>query len=468
MMSDRRSRVTSFCCAACIVLGLLLGGSRAAVAAVGWKAGASKVNITPQEPLWMAGYAARTHAADGKLTDLWAKALWLEDARGKAAVLVTLDLIGLDRATSGSICRRLQQQFGLQRDQIALCPSHTHSGPVVAQNLRPLHLEQLDEPQRAAIVQYAAALQESLLQLVAQAQAAQQEVQLSWGNGRAPFAVNRRNNREAEVTAQQIAGGGLIGPVDHDVPLLAVRTARGNLLAVVFGYACHATVLDGYQWCGDYPGYAQLAVEQAYPEAIALFWAGCGADQNPMPRRSVALAQQHGQALAQAVLDVLQQPLEPIEGPLECGYAEIDLPLDALPSRQQLERDAQDANRYVAARARLLLDQWDAGQAPAATYPYPIAHWRLGSQITWVFLGGEVVVDYALTLKAGTSPTWVAGYANDVMAYIPSLRVLREGGYEGREAMVYYGLPSAWAPTVEAQILEEVQRQLQTTQRLAP
>ena len=427
----------------------------------------SQVNITPDLPLWMAGYASRDHPAEGKLTELWAKALWLEDAHGSAAVLITLDLIGLDRALAASLCRRLQQEYGLQRDQVALCPSHTHSGPVVAQNLRPLHLEQLDEQQRTWIHQYAQAWKRTWFGWWDRRGPDDKQVLLTWGNGQATFAVNRRANREADVP-QLRAAGKLIGPVDHDVPVLAVRTPQEELLAVVFGYACHATVLDGYQWCGDYPGYAQLALEQAHPECVALFWAGCGADQNPIPRRQVPFAQLHGQALADAVQAVLGQPMQPIEGDLATAYREIDLQLDSPPSREQMQRDAADANRYVAARARMLLSQWDAGQPPSSTYPYPISQWRLGSEVTWVFLGGEVVVDYALKIKAADPRVWVAGYANDVMAYIPSLRVLREGGYEGRDAMVYYGLPSAWAPTVEDQILEEVNRQRQQHRRCDP
>ena len=96
-----------------------------------------------------------------------------------------------------------------------------------------------------------------------------------------------------------------------------------------------------------------------------------------------------------------------------------------------------------------------------ATYPVPIQSWQFGDQLTMIFLGGEVVVDYALRLKRerqGTR-TWVAGYSHDVMAYIPSRRVLREGGYEGASSMVYYGLPTTWAPTIERLITAEVLRQ---------
>jgi len=71
-----------------------------------------------------------------------------------------------------------------------------------------------------------------------------------------------------------------------------------------------------------------------------------------------------------------------------------------------------------------------------------------------------VVVDYALRLKKELGAVWVAGYSNDVMAYIPSLKVLKEGGYEGGGAMVYYGLPAVWAPRVEEMIVDAVHAQI--------
>jgi hypothetical protein len=87
--------------------------------------------------------------------------------------------------------------------------------------------------------------------------------------------------------------------------------------------------------------------------------------------------------------------------------------------------------------------------------------WGLGPDLTLVTLGGEAVVDYALRLKKELGPgrTWVMAYANDVMAYIPSLRVLKEGGYEGGGAMLYYGLPTVWGPRVEELIVAAAREQ---------
>jgi hypothetical protein len=247
------------------------------------------------------------------------------------------------------------------------------------------------------------------------------------------------------------------------VPVLAVQGENETLRAVLFGYACHSTVLSSYQWSGDYGGFAQETVEREFPGCVAMFWAGCGGDQNPLPRREVELARQYGYELAGAVKTVLSGTLQPLSATLEANYREVPLPLDTLPTADELRADLSSKNPYVAARARLLLAKIDAGKPLEPTYPYPIQTWALGSrQLQLVVLGGEVVVDYAIQIKTQhrQTATWVIAYANDVMAYIPSRRVLQEGGYEGGGAMVYYGLPTHWAPDVERVIVDQVDQQL--------
>jgi neutral ceramidase len=421
-----------------------------------WQAGAAETTITPAQLMWMAGYGGRDHIAEGKLTDLWAKALVLQDARGRKGVVITLDLVGIGRELSQRICKSLKQRYDLNRDQIAICTSHTHSGPVVGRNLPSLHYLLLDEEQQKRIDKYADTLHDKVVELVGEALEELQPSSLSWGSGTATFAVNRRNNPAAEVPKLREEGK-LAGPFDHDVPVLAVRDADGELTAVLFGYACHCTVLSIYQWSGDYAGFAQMELEARHPDCVALFWAGCGGDQNPLPRREVKLAKEYGRRLADAVDRVLAGKTTPIKPKLSTQLAEIPLPLGALPSREQVVEDANSTNKYTAARARLLLSQLQQNGELAASYPYPVGLWRLGD-VQFIQLGGEVVVDYALRLKKELQgkQTWVAGYANDVMAYIPSRRVLAEGGYEGGGAMVYYGLPTIWAPQCEDRIVNAV------------
>ena len=423
-----------------------------------WKAGVARMNITPREQLWMSGYASRDRPAEGKLTDLWAKALVLEDPAGERAVLVTLDLIGVNRELTLRIRRRLEEAHGLDLARVALCSSHTHTGPVVGRNLSSMYF--VSDEQVARIDRYALRLERDLLDVVGRAVKDLRPAGLSWGIGRATFAVNRRENREADVPRLRAAGG-LRGPVDHDVPVLAVTTPGGELTAVVTGYACHATVLSFQRWSGDYAGFAQIELEKSHPGAVAMFWAGCGGDQNPLPRRKVDLAREYGRQLARAVDEVLGGDMQRITGRLAAAYTEVDLPFAGLPSRREVEQKSQSSNRYEASRARLLLERLERDGTLSPTYPYPVQSWRLGPDLLFITLGGEVVVDYSLRLKEelGRDRTWVAAYANDVMAYIPSLRVLKEGGYEGGGSMVYYGLPALWSERVEELIVSTVHEQ---------
>ena len=411
-----------------------------------WRAGLGKRNITPSGRMWMSGYASRNRPAEGKLTDLWAKTVVLEDAAGSRFVGVGLDLVGIDRALSVDVRQRIADAHQIPIENVALFTSHTHTGPIVKSNLAAMY--ELSDEDWDRIDAYAEWLAESIVESVADAVDDLEPCEIAWANGHSDFAVNRRNNREADVPMLRKENA-LVGPVDHEVPVLSI-TANGKLKGIVFGYACHATVLSFYEWSGDYPGFAQIELEERHPEAMAIFWAGCGADQNPLPRRTVELARGYGRKLADAVDAVLDGPMQPIEGPLAAKYREVELPFAEIPTREELENRLQSSNKYEVGRARLLLKNWDADGSIPKTYPYPIQVWQLGTGPTWVILGGEVVVDYSLRLKDELGAgTWVAGYANDVIAYIPSERVLREGGYEGARSMIYYGQPSPWSPGLE-------------------
>ncbi|WP_332369199.1 neutral/alkaline non-lysosomal ceramidase N-terminal domain-containing protein [Spirosoma telluris] len=243
----------------------------------GWRAGVAKIVITPKEPLWQAGYASRMHAADGKIHDLWAKALVLDDETGKRAVLVTTDMLGFPKTMSDHIRTQLNSQFGLSKAQIILNSSHTHSGPVLDHALQDIY--PLDATEQAKIDRYSRWLEAQIVTLVSQALQKLEPVELFSQNGVTRFQVNRRNNKEGALLEQTE----LNGPNDYAVPVIKLVDAGGKLKAIVFGYACHPTVLDLYQWSGDYAGFAQLELEKAHPGVTALFFQGAAGDQNPLP-----------------------------------------------------------------------------------------------------------------------------------------------------------------------------------------
>lgn len=451
----------NFRCLALLILTLFVTSTT--MAAPVWQAGSARIKLTPDQFMWMSGYGGRTVPADGKLTDIWAKAVVLRDDSGNDAVLITADLIGIGAESTEWIAGELKKNHGLERSQFAIATSHTHTGPALSDNLVPLHYLRADEVQQNRIVQYTLKLRQLLVDVVSLAYDDLEPVYLTSGSGLCTVAVNRRTNTESQVPQKRLEGK-LNGPFDHDVPVLAVRNADYELKTIVFGYACHSTVLSFTQWSGDYPGFAQIELEKIYRDVDAMFWAGCGADQNPLPRRTVELAQHYGQRVARAVDSVLRGTMANVDGGLTTHYKEIAGKTQEPIGRERLNELLEKGNQYEKPFAQYVLKNLGDRDVFSRTYPYPIQTWHIGD-IRMVFLGGEVVVDYALKIKqnkhAVKDPSiWVAGYSNDVMAYIPSTRVLLEGGYEGGGSNTYYGFPALWSEDFESQILDETRRQL--------
>ncbi|MHC4175728.1 MAG: neutral/alkaline non-lysosomal ceramidase N-terminal domain-containing protein, partial [Planctomycetota bacterium] len=298
-----------------------------------------------------------------------------------------------------------------------------------------------------------------LLQLIGQAIENLAPAQLGYTHARAGFAMNRRSKTNGSYRIAPNPDG----PVDHDVPVLWVDSSDGELRAVLFGYACHNTTLSFYKFCGDYAGFAQQYIEEAHPGTTALFVAGCGGDQNPYPRRgerSLEYCQHHGRALANAVEAALLSQARPIRGPIRALLEAVTLDFAEPPSRRQLQQQTESDNKYDRRHAQVLLEELEQTGKIRTTYPYLVQVVQFGNDMTMVALPGEVVVDYSLRLKAELAgpPVWVAGYSNDVFGYVPSLRVLQEGGYEGGGAMRYTNLPGPWAPSVERRIVEKVHK----------
>ncbi|GHB74830.1 neutral/alkaline non-lysosomal ceramidase N-terminal domain-containing protein [Persicitalea jodogahamensis] len=417
-----------------------------------WKAGVARTIITPRESMWMAGFAARDRPSDGVLNELWAKALVLEDAQGQRAVLISTDLLGLPKTISDHIKESLQKKFGLTKAQVLLNSSHTHSGPVLEDALTDIY--PLDDTQRAKITRYSRWLETQLVALVGQAIGNLDTASLSSANGVTRFQVNRRNN-DANLLTQLTE---LKGPNDYAVPVIRVVDSKQNIKAIAFGYACHPTVLTGNDWSGDYVSFAQEELEKTYPNATALFFQGAGADQNPLPRRTIPLARQYGLELSAAVKRVVEEELMPLEPKLTAVYKEIDLTLADAPTDEKLNEMANSSVPYYQRWAKRMLAKKEKGEPFAKSSPYPIQVLRLGDQPI-VALGGELLIEYAIKIKQMFGEqTFVFGYSNFVMGYIPSATVLREGGYEGETSQMVYGQPAPWHSSIETNILSSVQK----------
>ncbi len=417
-------------------------------------AGIARRNVTPAESVWMGGFSFRDHPSESVLRPLWAKVFVLAGTDGDIGlVVVAVDRVGLSWELMGSIEAECAVRFGMARERIIIFCSHTHSGP----SDWPSVWMNNDADEIAKVKKYSRWMVGQVVEAVGEALAARQPVSLGFSQGVAGFGVNRRRERPG---CRHFPG-----PVDQDVPVLRVSDAQGKALAIIFGYACHATSLAGYEISGDWPGFACEVIEERHPSAAAFFIPGCGADINPLPRllpgREVALSRAYGEIMADAVELALPTndsvKKRPLSGPLTVRRGVAELYYEKLPSaaeiaalRQHPEADMRRSGQHLEALLQ-------SPEGLPASLKYPAWVIRIGD-LLWIALSGEVTVDYALTLKEryGWETTWVSAYASPTTAYFPSHRVWEEGGYEAGDCMLRSSHPSRLREDVETHILELV------------
>jgi hypothetical protein len=402
--------------------------------------GVARVDITPDGPILLSGYLARNLVeSKGVQQPIRAEALAIG-----SSLLVTVDTLGIPDAMTAALADRLKKHAGIERTNLAIGASHTHYAPCLPGVAPNIFGKPIPPDQQAKIDRYGATLLDKLEQVCLAALADRKPALLARGEGSVGFAFNRRTKG---------------GPVDHALPMLRAIDPDGTLRVVVVAYACHCTTLDPKDnlVSGDWAADAREAIEADHPGSTALVLIGCGADSNPIDRPGREVARRHGRAIGDEVARLLKGPLTPVGAPEISGINRIALPFDTLPTRDDLQALVAKGGP-PGYNAQTQLARLDRGEPLPASLDYPVQVWRFGDDFSMVFLPGEVVVDYALRLKAELAPRslWVVAYANDAPCYIPSERILREGGYEGGGAMVYYGQPTRLKPGIEDRIIGAV------------
>lgn len=421
-----------------------------------WEISTSQVHITPKELVWLSGFSSRNRTAESTQPldpefPLYARAIAIRNRTGRSVslplVLVSLDVIGFDRRFSRTVHQEVEKEFGISRDRIRICATHTHSGPVVSRNL--ILLVPDDEKEHQKISRYTESLISDILKAIREClERSFNAVALYYAEAFVPLATNRRQVEER-------AFNGFRGSTEDSVPVLWFNKGK-KTIAGVFGVAAHATVLtSGYRYSGDYPGFAAKQMERKMG-GIWLFLAGCGGDQNIYPRGTVRLMKRHGSRLVDGILETIKEGGRR----LAPDAASIDMLADVRFARRYTGRELS-----IRARSQNLIERRAADQLHAAgigedgktamLYPFPLGVWRLGD-MNMVFMGGEPTVGYIRLLKK-VGASWVVGYCQDVMGYVGTAQVITDGGREGGErAAWYYGLPSAWAMDTERRIVDNV------------
>lgn len=412
--------------------------------------GVAEIDITPKDPIRMNGFGSRRDEFVGVNHPVYARAISIRHADDdEPLVLMTVDVLGITAEHRAELVKRLQGKVTSER--LAITATHTHCGPMVSGANPTLFGVPIPDEHLKHIDAYTATYLDKLEQAALTALKDPKPAHLYWGVGTVGFAKNRRPQPN--------------GPTDHDLPVLVVKDAKtATVRAVYTGYACHCTSLTHNKISGDWAGYAAAGIGQAFPGAVGLVSIGCGADQNPDAREPTdkdEAAIVRGRMIVDEVKRLAGGFLAPIHGKPVCTLKSISLPLADHPDRKGWEKLAEQKNA-IGHHARVQLAKLDKGEKLITSIDYPIQTWAFGESLAMVHLPGEVVVDYGLRLKGelDRSRVWVTGYANNNPCYIPSERILKEGGYEGGGAMVYYDVPTMFKPGLEEPIVKEVKAQL--------
>ena len=414
-----------------------------------YSVGVARIDITPEYPVRLNGFGSRRDEADGISQRLWAKALAISSSETEPPlVLIAIDNLGIPKSMTDAIAESLSKKHKLPRANIALTFTHTHCGPKVNGASDTIFSSPIPPDHQEHIDQYSRELPEMLIKVASEAIENRQPSTLEWNVGKVEFAQNRRTPG---------------GPVDHDLPMLVVRGTDGQPRAIYVSYACHCVTLSFNQYSGDWAGYAQDLIEREFSGAAALVSIGCGSDSNPssgVTGDRVLAAADQGQQIATEVIRLIKLRSRPIRGKPLARLDHIDLPLNELPTKEQLEATVAQGGA-AGYNAGWQLARLDRGESLIAALDYPIQSFTFGDNLHVVFLAGEVCADYSLRLKRelNRDRVWINGYSNDFCAYIPSERLLKEGGYGGGGEIPYFALPTTLQSGLEEKIIDAVKKQ---------
>ncbi|HKB04461.1 MAG TPA: neutral/alkaline non-lysosomal ceramidase N-terminal domain-containing protein, partial [Gemmataceae bacterium] len=422
-------------------------------AADSYRVGVAQIDITPSHPIRLNGFGGRRAESEGVYQRIWAKALAIEDESKEPALLMTVDVLGIPADIRAELARRFADKTGLKPERLAITATHTHTGPMLKGANQTLFGVPIPKEHLANIDKYTTEFLDKLETVGIEALSNRKPAKLSYAIGKATFAKNRRT-----------AGG----PVDHDLPVLFVHDPDGKKLRAIYtSYACHCVTLSFNKVGGDWAGFAMEEIQSIFPDTIAFVSVGCGADSNPTSNVTgdkVEVAKLQGREIAIEVKRLSANFRMPVSGKLTTYWKQIELPLAPLPTRAQWEEKAKRTDA-IGHHARVQLEKLDRKETLITKIDYPIQSWAFGDTLAMAFLPGEVVVDYSLRLKKELDGQrlWVHGYTNNNPCYIPSERVLKEGGYEGGGAMIYYDIPVPFKPGLEEPIITTVKDQLGKT-----
>ncbi len=429
--------------------------------------GIGTADITPDHPVYLTGYASRTQKSRGVTAPILVQALLMEQSPGrKRILLLTYDLLGLDRDGVDRIKGAITRDFSLQPDEILLASSHTHYAPSAMHFFwagdNPGYLEYVIE---------------RTLRAVRQSMSARISVSLWYGQGETNLGINRRSKNER--TNQIEINPNPEGIIDPKVQVLGFkRVDNDKWAAVIFRLSCHPVTIpaDDNTIHGDWPAEARTILENSIQAGVKFFFLqGTAGNINPRRIGNKVLRQKatfedvskEGEEIADLILEILNTKMEKKEEngvPIRTILDKIPLSLQGLATKDQLEKiQHKSKNKYEREWAKIQLGKVTSGVQIPSTVPLTVQVVELGPEFRILALGGEVCVEVGNLINAAIGgENILVAYANDVVSYIPSSQIVKEDmqyhGYEGEQSNIYYNLPSRYSEQIDDEIEQGIKK----------
>ncbi len=429
-------------------------------------AGAARVKLDPPAGLAMLGYGSRVGRNAGVHDDLAANALVLEDGGAKVAI-AGVDILAIGIRIADDIRERVAADTGIPADSVLICATHTHSAP--AFNI-------FATPRAAAIpadgrdLEWERALPGKIASAIVQAHERLEPAMLRAATTQFSLGINRRlmrPNRQIQLAANRS------GPADAEATALGAYRPNGSPIAFLMNYPCHGVVLceDNLLYSRDWPGFAADEIESAAgsgPRPISIFLQGATGNIDPRSRGSFEVAEKYGRAMGRGAFDALKDAPPIAASRIATRRIALSLKLKDLGADLAIAREC-------AAQTQASLDDHRGGdgyqlkrlrdhhaQSLSALSALEaleeqnrrdrrvdMARRELATAMTVVTIGnlaivgvpGELFVELGLAIKANPyfDQTFVAGYCNDLIGYIPTRAAYAEGGYEVDTARIAAG-----------------------------
>jgi neutral ceramidase len=414
------------------------------------QAGFAKIDITPPLGTRMFGWGTRdeTGGCTGVHDSLFVRALWLTD-QDEDVLIMGFDLLFFSRDIADRLRGAIGRAFDLAPRQVLLNTSHTHNGPTTGtwwtalfESPDTIYLDQLE---RAVL----AAADEAMDQ-------AREVCVVRHGSAKAAMALSRRNIGPDGKASWE---ANTENTIYDTIPICLLEDVHREPVAVLFSVSCHPSTVPGRDISADYPGAAMAMLDERLGVECSLFLQGVGGDTKVRSCREACAfgttwddQNSAGRMVADAVMAAIESDLEPTLPALVAEETTVALPLEDTPDRSGYTAimsapDTGDMKRLWASR---MIERLDRGEIPPSSVPLSMHGVKIGQGVRMIGIEGEVVADHggliARMFDRGT--TFPMGYCDGCQLYIPSDRMLPEGGYEV-DSFAEYHVPAALAGGID-------------------